>query len=241
MGNPRDAWKVRCPRHRMCPSCEAKRAAKRAYELRQRLRTAHYYHEEDLVVGVLTTTLPGQDHPIRHGSLRDQYDYVTDRIYISGLSGVHSMRGLNKVLAELGAEGGTHYMEFTYNNSKGWWNVHMHSVFYGCGELDHLQATSSHYEENGELLLKKRNKGKVSNLFSNLGFGPRYTLDYAEEHEIENILKYSSKVAYATKPFKAPISKSGEIDDFMTKSIRLARPFGRNAKGLDTLPPDYGI
>ncbi len=225
----------------MCPPCERKRASRRAYELRERLRVADYYHGEDLTVGVLTVTLPGKEHEIRHASLRDQYDYCKERIYIPGVSGVHSMRGMNKALAELGAEGGTHFLEFTWNNSKEWWNTHMHSVFYACDELDRLQATSKHVVEDNELLLKKLNPGKNSNLFSNLGFGSRYTLDYAEDHELEILLRYSSKVAYATKPFKAPLSKSGEIRDFFDGSVRLSRPFGRNAKGLDSLPPDYGL
>ena len=238
MGNPRNAWQAKCARHLQCPSCEAKRAAKKAHEVRNRLKVAEYYLEEDLQVGVLTTTLPGVKHPsgIRYGTLKEQYDYMIERTTLPGLTGWHSMRGLNKLLTDLGAWGGTHFLGFTYNQKKDWWNVHAHSLFYGPEKLDRLKSTTGYKEEPGQLLLQKTNKGKSSVAFSKLGFGPRYTLDYADDHELENILKYSSKVAYATKPFKSPRSKKFEVRDFLETNPRLSRPFGQNANKPDSLP-----
>jgi hypothetical protein len=50
------------------------------------------------------------------------------------------------------------------------------------------------------------------------------------------MIRYSSKVAYATKPFKAPRSKAGEIRDFLEAldhtEPRLARPFGESTKPM---------
>ncbi len=238
MGNPRNAWQARCARHLACPSCEAKRAAKKAYQMKARLEVAEWYHEEDLTVGVLTTTLPGQAHAsgIRFKSLKEQYDYFIERTTLPGLTGWHSMRGLNRLLTDLGAEGGTHYLEFTYNDAQEWWNVHCHTLFYACETLDRLKSTTTYSEEKGSLLLQKRNKGKSCVVFDKLGFGKRYTLDYADEHELEQILKYSSKVAYSTKPFKAPKSKFREVGEFLDSNPRLSRPFGRNANKPDILP-----
>ncbi len=206
--------------------------------MRERLKVAEYYLEEDLTVGVLTTTLPGTKHPsgIRYGSLREQYDYMIERTTLPGLTGWHSMRGLNKLLTDLGAWGGTHFMEFTYNKKKEWWNVHAHSLFYGPETLDRLKPTTGHAQVPDQLLLQKTNKGKSSVAFSKLGFGPRYTLDYAEEHELEHILKYSSKVAYATKPFKNPKFMRFEVEEFLESNPRLSRPFGQNANKADSLP-----
>jgi hypothetical protein len=90
------------------------------------------------------------------------------------------------------------------------------------------------------LLMKKENKGRTNVGLARLGYGPRYTLDYADTHELDQIIRYSSKVAYVTKPFKAPKHKFGEIEDFMYTNPRLSRPFGRNQYKIDTLPDGYG-
>lgn len=238
LGNPRNAWQARCARHLACPTCEAKRSAKKAHQVKERLKVAEYYLEDDLTVGVLTTTLPGEAHAskVRYGSLREQYDYFIKRTTLPGLTGWHSMRGLNKLIVDLGAWGGTHFIEFTWNGKKSWWNLHCHSLLYGPDKLDRLKETSLYSIVPDQLLLQKSNRGKTSVAFSKLGFGPRYTLDYAEDHELDSILKYSSKVAYATKPFKAPKSKFTEIRDFLDSNPRLSRPFGQNANKPDSLP-----
>ena len=56
------------------------------------------------------------------------------------------------------------------------------------------------------------------------------------------MLLYSSKVAYATKPFKAPKDKFFETREFMESSPepRFSRPFGDNAIKLTSLPDGYG-
>ena len=54
------------------------------------------------------------------------------------------------------------------------------------------------------------------------------------------LLQYSSKVAYATKPFKAPKEKELEIRNFLIgldgKMPRLSRPFGDAVKSIVSLP-----
>jgi hypothetical protein len=236
MGSPRTPYEPLCPRHSMCPSCERKKAGRRAHRISQRLQTEYELADGDLTIGVLTWTLPGKTHPIRYGSLREQYDYCTQRIRLKGEPGDHSMRGLNRAMNVMGARGGTHFLEFTWNDNMSWWNVHGHSLFYAWTKLDHLNETTDHREVEGELLLEKRVLGKRTRRLPRLGFGERYSLDYAETDELERMIRYSSKVAYATKPFKAPRSKAGEIRDFLEgldgTQPRLARPFGESTKPM---------
>jgi len=255
LGRPDEAWKHKCARWLACPSCERKRAGKKAHEISARLKEAQYYYGNDLVVGVLTVTLPGIHHEsgIRFKSLKEQYDYAVERTTIKGLTGRWSMRGMNKMLCGktdpsgikfgdhgLGALGGTHFLEFTWNDSKNWWNVHMHSLFYGVSKLDYLNSTSHTRCNDGELLLEKYQKNRSSAGLAKLGYGKLYTLDYAEVDELESLIQYSSKVAYVTKPFKAPKHKFAEVEEFMYTNPRLSRPFGRNQYKIDTLPEDYG-
>ena len=127
-------------------------------------------------------------------------------------------------------------MEFTYNQSKEWWNVHSHTLFWGDERIGLLKdSTRWEFPEDGPLLGEKKIGGRQSIGLQRLGFGKRYSLDYAEDFELEELIRYSSKVAYATKPFKAPKSKTGEIRDFLLgldgREPRLARPFGDAVKG----------
>ena len=257
MGRADKAWSAKCARWLQCPSCERKRAAKRAHQIKERIKVARHEFGNDLTVGVLTVTLPGVKHEsgIRYASLKEQYDYAVARTTLPGLTGYHSMRGMNRLLCGkpdvkgfgrnsvsdgLGADGGTHFMEFTYNNNKGWWNVHMHSLFYAPEKLDRLKETSKHVEKDGMLLMHKEVQGRTCKALSNLGYGTRYSLDYCEPHELDTIIKYSSKVAYVTKPFKAPKSKQYEIEEFMLTNPRLSRPFGRNQFKMPSFPDGYG-
>ena len=89
-------------------------------------------------------------------------------------------------------------------------------------------------------MLRNNPGGGTNRFFERLGLGPRYSLDYAEGHELEMLVQYSSKVAYATKPFKAPKIKEPEIRDFLIgldgKMPRLSRPFGDATKSIVSLP-----
>lgn len=240
-GSPRTPYEPMCARWHMCPSCEAKKAGRRASRISRRLEEEYDAADGDLEIGVLTWTLPGRRHPIRRGTLSDQYLYATDRVRFRGKTGDHSMRGLNRMMHLLGARGGTHFVEFTWNNNSGWWNLHGHTLFWGWEKLDHLNSTSSYdFESEPDVLLgNKVNKGKRTRLLKRLGFGERYTLDYAEAHELDLMVRYSAKVAYATKPFKAPSQKRGEIRDFLEgldhAQPRLARPFGDSTRPHDHL------
>ena len=81
LGRPDEAWKHKCARWLACPTCEGKRAGKRAHEMKERLKVARHYLGNDMTVGVLTVTLPGQKHEsgIRYKSLKEQYDYAVSR------------------------------------------------------------------------------------------------------------------------------------------------------------------
>jgi hypothetical protein len=100
LGRPDEAWKHKCARWLACPTCESKRAGKRAHEMKERLKVARHYLGNDMTVGVLTVTLPGQKHEsgIRYKSLKEQYDYAVSRTTLPGLPGWHSMRGMNRLL-----------------------------------------------------------------------------------------------------------------------------------------------
>ena len=240
-GSPRDAWRTLCKRSDMCPSCEARKASQRCKGIHKRLEVLDFETEGDYSCGILTVTLPGKDNPVRHGSLREQYDYMTKRVTLPGLKGYHSMRGLNMLLTNLGALGGVHFLEFTWSKKNEWWNLHFHTLFWGATTLDRLKSTEVWDFSDPDLLLgRKKVKGKQCVAFSKLGFGKQYSLDYADRFEQDALIQYSAKVAYATKPFKAPSSKKWEIRDFMQgiggKEPRMARPFGDAIKSLLSLP-----
>lgn len=128
-------------------------------------------------------------------------------------------------------------MEFTFNPdpNKEWWNVHSHTLFWGDERIGLLKDTTKlEYPDDGWFGIKK--VGSRQNIgLQRLGFGKRYSLDYADSHELDALVQYSSKVAYTTKPFKAPKSKTTEVRDFLLgldgKEPRLARPFGDAIKG----------
>lgn len=225
-----------CSRGTMCPRCEERRATKRAWNLTKRLENEIDVAEDaglDLQVGVLTVTLPGRHHPIRNGTLREQYSYMTERTTVPGLVGEHSMRGLNTQLKDWGFLGGCHNLEFTWNDYKNWWNVHDHAIVVGYADdiSCPLVDTGKDVWHDDELLATKQVKGKTSRTLANLGFGQRYSLDWAEKHEWEQSIRYASKVAYMTKPVKAPREKRSELRRFFNGTDggnypRLSRPIG---------------
>jgi len=86
LGRPDEAWKHKCARWAQCPSCERKRASKRAHEIKERIKVAMHEYGNELQVGVLTVTLPGVKHEsgIRYASLKEQYDYAIARTTLPG-------------------------------------------------------------------------------------------------------------------------------------------------------------
>lgn len=225
-----------CSRGSMCPRCEERRATKRAWNLCKRLQNEIDVAEDadlDLKVGVLTVTLPGRNHPIRSASLREQYTYMTARSTMPNRIGEHSMRGLNTQLKDWGFLGGCHNLEFTWNDKQNWWNVHDHAIVVGYAEdiTCPLLYTGKDVWHDDELLPTKQVKGATSRWLSDLGYGQRYSLDWAEEHEWDQSIRYASKVAYMTKPVKAPREKRGELRRFFNGTDggnypRLSRPIG---------------
>lgn len=121
-------------------------------------------------------------------------------------------------------------MEFTYNQRECWWNVHCHTLFWSDEKIGLLKENPKWDFTDDEWFGKKKVGSRQSIGLQRLGLGRRYSLDYADEQDLESIINYSSKIAYATKPFKAPKSKTGEVRDFLLgldgKEPRLARPFG---------------
>ena len=225
-----------CARGMMCPKCESRRAQKRGSVLRKKMEAELTIAEdsgwEAPDVGMLTLTLPGRHHWIRKASLQEQYDYITDRVTLPKETGWHSMRGLNRLLSNLGVHGGCHNLEFTWNEEEGWWNTHVHSLVVGY----HIKAAfdKAGLPETVKILEddeavgweEKYVTGSTNWRLDRLGFGGRYSLDWAMPHEYESMAKYSAKVAYATKPVKATKEKRGELVRFFLNSPRLSRPIG---------------
>ena len=181
-------------------------------------------------VGVLTLTIPGRNHPVRYAPLREQYEYITERVTLPGKTGWHSMRGVNKMLDALGVHGGCHNLEFTWNEDEQWWNTHIHSLVIGYGlkkQFDKaglFETAKFDWNANREWEWDKTLVGGFYDRLAQLGLGRRYSLDWAEPHEYESIVKYSAKVAYMTKPVKATKEKRGELVRFFLSSPRLSRP-----------------
>ena len=225
-----------CARGMMCPKCESRRAQNRGRILMKKLEAELEIAEDsgwskpDL--GVLTLTIPGRDHPVRYAPLQQQYEYITQRVTLPGKTGWHSMRGVNKMLDMLGVHGGCHNIEFTWSEENQWWNTHIHSMVVGYGIKEEfnkagLKETATFgYDQNREWEWDKSLTGGYYDRFKQLGLGRRYSLDWAEPHEYESVVRYSAKVAYMTKPVKAPKEKRGELVRFFLSSPRLSRPIG---------------
>ena len=236
-GLARNLWdKSLCSRARMCPKCNEIAAARKASKYHRILNDDYLMSEEygwDLQVDVLTTTLPGKQSWIRHEGLHQQYEYMTARTNVRGIGGDHSMRGLNYKLNEWGYYGGAHFIEFTWNKHRKWWNVHNHTIAIGfksdvstpISETSKKDWTGLRYEKEPYV-----DHGGFTNEFKENGLGRRYSLDSAEHHEVADCIGYVAKLAYVTKPVKAPREKGKELRHFFDaatgKAPRLTRPFG---------------
>lgn len=254
-----------CSRGTLCPSCEQTRTSARRRTIARRLQYDLDLAEDEgrkLKVGILTLTLPGKDRDIRYAPLQAQYNYLTARTTLSGHTGWHSMRGLNTMLKEWGVTGGSHNIEFTWNSKKKWWNCHLHSLVVGYdGSLNMpLKETTKWtrmYDYENESynswgnrsmpgryrydLQDKEVGNRQNKLLEEFGMGKIYSLDWAETGELQNMIAYSSKVAYLAKPFKAPAEKERELANFLVgegstkKAPRLGRTIGDwNRNGPET-------
>ena len=241
IGLARHAWdRSLCARERMCPKCNEIAAARKSVKYHRIIDDEFQQSKEygpgwELRVDVLTTTLPGKQHWVRHESLRDQYNYITERTNVKGIGGDHSMRGLNHKLKEWGYYGGAHFIEFTWNKHRKWWNVHNHTIAVGFAndvslpeklkETSRKEWTGLRYEKEPYV-----DHGGFTNEFKEIGLGRRYSLDKAEHHEVADCIGYVAKLAYVTKPVKAPAGKRKELRTFFAgldgKKPHLTRPWG---------------
>ena len=245
-----------CSRGKLCPVCEQARTSARRRTIARRLDYDLQLAEEEgrkLKVGILTLTLPGKDKDIRYAPLQAQYNYLTARTTLSGHTGWHSMRGLNTMLKEWGVTGGSHNIEFTWNSRKKWWNCHLHSLIVGYDSslsvpLKETTKWSRMYDYEGETYNSFGNRtmpgqyrydlgdkevgNRQNKLLEQFGMGKIYSLDWAEQGELQNMVAYSSKVAYLAKPFKAPPDRERELASFLIgegstkKAPRLGRTIG---------------
>ena len=236
-GLAKNLWdKSLCGRHTMCPKCNEIAAARKAAKYHRILNDDFLQSEEygwPLRVDVLTTTLPGQHSWVRRASLHEQYDYLTERTNVTGLGGAKSMRGLNYKLNEWGYFGGSHFIEFTWNKHRKWWNVHNHTIAIGYEDDVTVPVKETSQKDWSGLRYEKTpyvDHGGFTSEFKENGLGRRYSLDTAEHHEVADCIGYVAKLAYVTKPVKAPKEKRRELMGFFRgktgKEPRLTRPFG---------------
>ena len=170
---------------------------------------------------------------VRRASLHEQYHYLTERTNVSKLGGAKSMRGLNYKLNEWGYFGGAHFIEFTWNKHRKWWNVHNHTIAVGYEDDVTVPVKETSQKDWSGLRYEKTPyvcHGGFTNEFKENGLGRRYSLDTAEHHEVADCIGYVAKLAYVTKPVKAPKEKRRELMGFFRgktgKEPRLTRPFG---------------
>ena len=254
-----------CSRGTLCPVCEQTRTSARRRTIARRLQYDLDLAEDEgrkLKVGILTLTLPGKDKDIRYAPLQAQYNYLTARTTLSGYTGWHSMRGINTMLKEWGVTGGSHNIEFTWNSKRKWWNCHLHSLIVGYDTslnlpLKDTMKWSRMYDYENETYNSFGNRSmpgqyrydlgdkevgnRQNKLLEEFGMGKIYSLDWAEPGELQNMIAYSSKVAYLAKPFKAPAEKERELANFLIgegstkKAPRLGRTIGDwNRNGPET-------
>lgn len=231
--------KTLCGRHLMCPVCNEIAASRKAAQYHRILNDDFKMSEEygwPLRVDVITTTLPGKQSWIRHEGLQEQYNYMTARTNVRGIGGDHSMRGLNYKLNKWGYYGGCHFIEFTWNKHRKWWNVHNHTIAVGFETDVTLPIKETSQKDWSGLRYEKIpyvTHGGFTSEFKENGLGRRYSLDTAEHHEVADCIGYVAKLAYVTKPVKAPKEKRSELRRFFSigqykteKAPRLTRPFG---------------
>ena len=220
----------------MCPKCNELQAKEKAGKYAKILNDEFLQAEEwgvPLRVDVLTTTLPGKQSWIRYEGLHKQYDYITARTNVRGIGGDHSMRGLNYKLAEWGYYAGCHFIEFTWNKHRKWWNVHNHTIAVGFENDVKIPVKETSQKDWSGLRYEKVpyvDHGGFTNKFKEFGLGRRYSLDRAEYHEVADCIGYVAKLAYVTKPVKAPKEKRRELMRFFRGKTgtepRLTRPWG---------------
>lgn len=220
-----------CARHDLCLACNNVSARRKSGAL---TKICAWLHEEIGVKdwGILTVTLPGNDHWIRNASLVQQYRYITEKTTSS--KGVEPMRGLMRYLRSQNVEGGLTFLEATWNSKSEQWHLHAHMLLvsrhwiglsstietkcFSCwAELDSCECWrpgEPDMPEHGDVV-----GGGWSRALGNLGFGQRNSYDDREPGAgVGGFVKYCTQLAYLAKPIqfeeKIPAEKHAELASF---------------------------
>ena len=235
---------VLCPRHDLCLNCNNRMARRKSGEL---TKICSWLHEEIGVKdwGILTVTLPGNDHWIRKASLQEQYRYMTKTVNSS--KGKEPMRGLQRYLKSQSVEGGMVFLEATWNSKNEHWHLHAHMLlvsrqWIGLNSTIETKCTSCWATpdqckcwvpgENPMPMTSEVVGGGWSRPLGRLGFGQRQSYDDREPGAgVGGFVKYCTQLAYLSKPIqfeeKIPAEKHDELSNFFrNQRPRLIRRWG---------------
>lgn len=235
---------VMCPRHDLCLSCNNRMARKKSGEL---TKICSWLHEEVGVKdwGILTVTLPGNEHWIRKASLQEQYRYVTKAV--NSAAGKEPMRGLQRYLKSQSVEGGFTFLEATWNSKSEHWHLHAHMLlvskqWIGLKSTIETKCSSCWATpdeckcwvpgENPMPMTSEVVGGGWSRPLGRLGFGQRNSYDDREPGAgVGGFVKYCTQLAYLAKPIqfeeKIPAEKHDELSNFFrNQRPRLIRRWG---------------
>ena len=235
---------VMCPRHDLCLNCNNRMARRKSGEL---TKICSWLHEEIGVKdwGILTVTLPGNDHWIRKASLGEQYRYMTKAVNSS--KGKEPMRGLQRYLRSQSVEGGFVFLEATWNSKSEHWHLHAHMLlvsrqWIGLNSTIETKCSSCWAAlddcecwrpgENPMPMTSEVVGGGWSRALGRLGFGQRQSYDDREPGAgVGGFVKYCTQLAYLSKPIqfeeKIPAEKHDELSRFFrNQRPRLIRRWG---------------
>ena len=241
VGVPED---VMCPRHDLCLYCNNRMSRKKSGEL---TKICSWLDEEIGVKdwGILTVTLPGNDHWIRKASLAEQYRYMTEKT--TSASGVEPMRGLQRYLKSQNVEGGFVFLEATWNSKREHWHLHAHMLLVSrhwigltstvgpkCASCSAKLDDCKCWVPGQNLMpdIREDVAGGWSRPLGRLGFGQRTSYDDREPGAgVGGFVKYCTQLAYLAKPIqfeeKIPEEKHDELSSFFRNTRpRLVRRWG---------------
>lgn len=235
-GIPED---VMCPRHDLCLFCNNRMSRRKSGEL---TKICSWLQEEVGVYdwGILTVTLPGNDHWVRDANLGKQYRYMTEKTTSS--KGVEPMRGLQRYLRQQGVEGGFTFLEATFNSEREQWHLHAHMLLVsrstiGIRSTIETRCAACHQELDdclcsswaprviqgegtvGGTDIYEAVGGGWNRALGKLGYGIRTSYDDREPGAgVGGFVKYCTQLAYLAKPIqfeeKIPAEKHDELSNF---------------------------
>lgn len=174
--------KLKCGDRIECKTCATKLArkhAKRVDSIMADTLDTNYWHW-------VTFTLPGSEHPIRRGTLKEQLDYA-NRAWEAFVS-------IHNDAIDIMPMGAIKKVEVTWNQKMKWWHTHIHALVFSPWWNDFT------YNE------PKVQQWLLDKWVRYAGFGQKYEW---EPYDSEAGVQYLSK--YINKPAEAPEERQAEF------------------------------